>query len=127
MKIELAGNVFAGKREGMKFIALSWANSQISQKLGFNPYPGTLNLRLSRDSAKLRKLLVEKGKLKIKAAPGYCEGLIFKAHVAELECGVVIPQLENYKDDVLEVVSSLNLRDKLQLRDGDQISVSVYV
>lgn len=126
MKIELVGRVFNGKGEGRQFLELSWVSTQVEQKLGFKPYPGTLNLRLSRDAATRRKLLIENKKLEICPSSGYCEGLLFKAWIADLECGVIIPQVENYADDVLEVVSPLKLREKLQLRNGDQVAVKVY-
>ncbi len=125
MKVELVGMVFAGKGEGTKFLELPWVSAQIRQKMGFEPYPGTLNLRLSQYSVKLRRFLVENKTLEICPAVGYCGGLLFKARMADLECGVVIPQVKNYADDILEVISPLNLRKKLGLCNGDQVTVIV--
>jgi len=125
LKIELVGRVFAGRGEGTEFLKLPWVGAQTEQKLGFKPYPGTLNLKLSQDSAKLRKLIAGNKRLKIYPSSGYCEGLLFKACIADLECGVVIPQVENYPNDVIEVISWLNLREKLQLRDGSQVTITV--
>ena len=100
-------------------------SAQINQKLGFKPYPGTLNLRLSQEGIRLRKPIAGNKKLEICPISGYCEGLLFKAYIADLECGVIIPNVENYPDDVLEVISWVNLRERLQLRDGCQITVTV--
>ena len=125
MKIELVGRVFTGKGEGTEFLKLPWVGVQINQKLGFKPYPGTLNLRLSQDGVRLKKTIAGNKKLEICPPSEYCEGLLFKAYIADLECGVIIPKVENYPDDVLEVISWVNLREKLQLRDGCQVAVIV--
>lgn len=58
---------------------------------------------------------------------GYGTGLLFKASVEGAKCGVVIPQIENYPGNVLEVVAPVNLKQKLRLRDGDMLTVTVYV
>ena len=125
MKIELVGRVCNGQGEGKQFLALPWVKAQINHKLGFKPYPGTLNLRLLPDAARQRKILIENNKLEICPSAGYCEGLLFGAWIANLKLGVIIPQVENYADDVLEVVSPLNLREKLRLSNGDQVTVNV--
>jgi len=125
LKIELVGRVFTGKGEGTEFLKLPWVGVQINQKLGFKPYPGTLNLRLSQDGMRLKKTIAGNKKLEICPPSEYCEGLLFKAYIADLECGVIIPKVENYPDDVLEVISWVNLREKLQLRDGCQVAVIV--
>jgi CTP-dependent riboflavin kinase len=44
-----------------------------------------------------------------------------------LACGVVIPQVEDYPDEELEIVADQNLRKKLHLHDGDTVRVSVFL
>jgi CTP-dependent riboflavin kinase len=44
-----------------------------------------------------------------------------------LECGVVIPIMPNYPDDVLEVIAPVYLRDSLKLVDGSVVAVAVKV
>jgi riboflavin kinase len=125
--IKLNGKVFSGQGEGKKLIELPWVSRQIKEKLGFTPYHGTLNLRLSEESVKHRRTLEKAAVMRVCPAEGYCTGLLFKAFIAGLECGVVIPEVENYPENVLEVVASVCLREKLQLRDGDEVTVTVSV
>ena len=127
MKIELKGRVFSGQGEGKKYVALSWVKRQIKEKLGFNPYPGTLNLRLDEENVKCRVLLERSAELRLCHSEGYCTGLLFKASLDGVACGVVIPQVESYPENVLEVVASVNLKQELQLRDGDLVTVAVFV
>ena len=123
-KINFSGEVFAGRGEGKKYIELQWVKKQIQAKLGFTPYPGTLNLKLLKESANRRKLLGKAAVLKI-CASGYCTGSIFKASIGVLECGVVIPEVEGYPEDALEVIASVNLKETLRLREGDKVTVTV--
>jgi len=125
--LEFSGTVFSGRSEGQKFIKLPWVKRQIQEKMGFNPYPGTLNLRLFEESAERRKLLVSAEGMRICPTEGYCNGLLFKARIGDLECAVVVPQVEGYTLDVLEVIASVNLKEKLGLRDGDEITITVHV
>ena len=127
MKIKLAGKVFTGQGEGRKYVELEWVKQQVKEKLGFCPYPGTLNLRLDEENVKRRVLLEKDATLRLCHSEGYCTGLLFKASLDSVECGVVIPQVEGYPDDVLEVVASVNLKQRLRLLDGDLVMITVFV
>ncbi len=124
-KIKLSGKVFSGRGEGEKFLELPWVKRQVKEKLGFIPHHGTLNIMLSEKSAKRRKLLEKATSMKVCPAEGYCSGKIFKAFVGVLECAIVIPEVAGYPRDVLEIIAPANLREKLQLADGDKITVTV--
>ena len=124
--LTLDGKVISGRGEGKKYLKLSWVTVQIKQKLGFTPFLGTLNLQLSTESQKRRKLLeTQKSALRIDPAKGYCIGLIFPAHIREIPCCVVLPQVTEYPENLLEVIAPINLREFLHLSDGDNLAVSI--
>jgi riboflavin kinase len=123
-KAKLSGTVFSGGGEGKRFLELPWAKRQVEEKLGFAPYPGTLNVKLSEESVKRRKLLEKAPSIKICPAEGYCKGLLFKAFIGTLNCAVVIPEVAGYPKDVLEIIATVNLREKLQLEDGTEVTVT---
>jgi riboflavin kinase len=124
-KIKLSGKVFSGRGEGEKFLELPWVKRQVKEKLGFIPYHGTLNIMVSEESAKGRKLLEKATFTKVRPAEGYFSGKIFKAFVGTLTCAIVIPEVAGYPGNVLEIIAPVNLREKLQLADGDEITVTV--
>jgi riboflavin kinase, archaea type len=124
-KIKFSGKVFSGKGGGKKFLELQWVKQQINAKLGFTPYAGTLNIRLSDKSAERRKLLEKAASMKISPAEGYCNGKLFQASIGMLECAIVIPEVAGYPQNVLEIIAPVNLREKLQLADDDEITVTV--
>jgi len=125
LKIELSGRIFSGQGEGRKYLERPWVKREIEEKLGFTPYAGTLNLRLSKESEQQRRVLEKSAFLRVCASEECCSGLIFKASIGVLECAVVIPEVEGYPKDVLEVIAWTNLREKLQLRDGDEVTIKV--
>ncbi|MCW4047073.1 MAG: CTP-dependent riboflavin kinase [Candidatus Bathyarchaeota archaeon] len=123
-RIKLTGKVFSGTGEGRKYLTLPWVKQQIEKKLGFTPYPGTLNILLSEESARRKKLLEIADAMKIHPADGYCSGLLHKASIEDVECAIVIPEVAGYPRDYLEVIAADYLRARLQLKDGDTVTVT---
>ena len=123
-EIVLKGTVFSGNGEGQKFIDLPWVKRQIQEKLGFTPYPGTLNIRLTKESEKKKKLLENAKQLEVYPAKGYCTGKLIKAHIDSLECAIIIPQIPNYPSDTVEVIAFWYLRERLKITDGSEVTVT---
>ncbi len=123
-EIAFKGTVFSGTGEGQKFIDLPWVKRQIQEKLGFTPYPGTLNIRLAKESAEQKNLLENAKQLKVSPAEGYCTGKLIKAHINSLECAIITPQIPNYPRDVLEVIAPWYLRERLKITDGSEVTVT---
>jgi riboflavin kinase len=124
-RIEFSGTVFSGEGDGKKFIELPWVRRQITEKLGFTPYPGTVNLKLTEKSTKKRKWLEKAPAVKFCPAEGYCDGLLFKAFIGILQCAIIIPQVTGYPKDLLEIIASVNLRETLSLEDCCEVTVTV--
>lgn len=126
-KITLRGRVLQGGGTGRIFTSLPWVKKQCIDKLGFDPYPGTLNLRVTSgtDGKELRK--VTRG-IKIESPEGFCEGRCFKASImGKIRGAVVVPDVPGYPHDLLEILGPANLREKLGLKDGMDIEVTVWL
>jgi riboflavin kinase len=121
------GKVFTGEGNGKKYLALPWVKQQIEEKLGFTPFLGTLNLRLTKESATRRKLLEKTEATTICPAEGYCVGMLLKATVSDTECAIILPQVKGYPKNVLEIIAPVNLRETLNLKDNDAVAVAVQV
>ncbi len=106
---------------------LPWFLEQIEQKLGFTPFLGTLNLRLTAESLAERSVLDNAEELLVEPQAGYFPGVLFRASIEGLECAVVVPVMPNYPRDVLEIIAPVNLRRRLGLVDGGVVAVSVRV
>lgn len=126
--LSIKGSVFSGKGQGTEFIELPWVEKQITEKLGFTPHHGTLNLKLVKRDLKQRTLLQKARAIEISPAKGFSRGRCFKANLADnLKCAVVIPEIPNYPRDIIEVVAPTNLRKELQLKDGDSVEVKILL
>jgi riboflavin kinase, archaea type len=127
LQISLEGTVFSGLGEGKKFVALPWVRRQIAQKLGFSPYLGTLNLRLSNQNIAKRAQLEKSEAITIVPERGFFAGKLYPAKIGAVACAVIVPIVPNYPKEILEIVAESCLRERLKLEDGDCVSVSVIV
>ena len=121
------GVVVPGSGEARQFVALEWFRAAVCRATGFDPYPGTLNLRLMNDDAVRRWRMTRelRGLRLTPAAPEACGGRLVRCVVEDrLEAAVVIPDVTRYGDDVLELVAAVHLRACLGLTDGDQVAVT---
>lgn len=125
------GRVFTGFGEGAYYVSQEGYVNQFIEKLGFKPYPGTLNVRLKRESIKDKGMLEASRPVTIgefesegrRFGPVNC----FKATVNGIgRCAVIEAHRTHYGDDVLEVISAINLRRRLGLKDGDEVEVTVF-
>jgi riboflavin kinase len=126
-QIFFEGTVFSGEGRGKEFVELPWFRRQVEEKLGFSPYPGTLNLCLTGKNIENRKFLEVSGGLTVEPQTGYYSGVMFRATIDSLMCAVVIPIMPNYPNNVLEIIADIYLRGHLKLVDGCLIVVSVNV
>lgn len=119
------GEVIEGKGVGKKFIAMPEYSEQIQQKLNFKPFPGTLNLRVQIDE--LENFLKNREKRKIKGFEK--EGKIFgsaicyKIMIGGIAGAIIFPEKSSHERNVIEVISFVNLKERLKLRLGDKIQL----
>ena len=105
---------------------LPWVKKQIEEKLGFVPYPGTLDVRITEESVELKKTLAEECRVNILPAAGFHRGKCYKASFkTELTCALIIPEVAGYPENVIEIIGPKNLREKFHLSDGEAVEVKV--
>ena len=123
----LKGKVSSGEGTGSSFVNLPWAKRQFREKLKFNPYPGTLNLRLSPEVGIEELRDVTRG-IKIEAPEGFYGGRCFEASVSgKVRGAAVVPDVPDYSFDILEILAPINLRDVLGLKDGMELTVTIWL
>jgi len=125
--VSLKGEVFSGSGEGARFIELPWVKQQIIEKIGFIPYSGTLNIELTKNNLEAQNSLKKAKGIEIIPARGFCRGKCFRTYMDYLKCAIVIPEVEGYAENVVEIIASVNLRKTLNLKDGDIVEVEVIL
>ena len=126
-QLTFEGTVYSGRGTGKNFVALSWVKQQIIRNIGFPPYYGTLNIRLTEQSKDKKKQLETKQGFVVEPQTGYHSGILFHAQISGLKCAVILPLVLNYPSDLLEIIAPQYLRGKLGLKDGDRVTVVVTV
>lgn len=129
--ITLEGTVFTGLGEGAYYISLEQYRKQFIEKLGFDPYPGTLNLKLTTDyDIKTRSELEAYPAVEIEGFKD--ENRTFgnvKCYPAIIENkvkGAIVSALRSHYDaSIVEVIAPVHLRKHLKLKDGHKVKVEV--
>lgn len=132
-KYAFRGKLFQGLGEGGYYIGLEGYKTQFSKLLGYEPFAGTLNLKLesSVDVEQKRQLRLREGLRIEEFANGtrtYGGATCYKAEVNGKEpAAVLVIDRTHYDDTVLELISPKHLRKELSLKDGDEVLVEVSV
>jgi len=130
-EIRLTGEVVTGLGEGKYYISLEGYRRQFQEKLGFTPFPGTLNLRLSPQSlgrlARLERGIRIEGFVSEKRTfgGGTCFPSLVQKGSQEVKGAVVMPDRSHYSREIIEVIAPVNLRERLGLADGSIVEIKV--
>lgn len=124
----LSGMVVTGAKQAAFFTQLDWVKSQCLTLLGFEPYPGTLNLRLSEeDRSKMQEINKLSGIPLIAPNETYCSSRVFPVQIGNIPGAIIIPEesVQLHGSDTVEILAPVCLREVLKLQEGDRVSVDV--
>ncbi len=131
--ITLEGVLFSGIGEGAYYVTKEGYRKQFIEKLGFDPYPGTLNIKLTTDYD--LKSLSELETYPAIELEGFEDesrtfGAVkcYPATINNKVKGAVIYALRShYGSSVLEIVAPNFLRRSLKLKDGNKVKVEILI
>jgi len=132
--VTLSGTVTSGMGEGRHYITLPGYMEQFREKLGYEPFAGTLNIDLTPESVRSRTHLSAIDPITIEGwesedrtyGPAYCyPASISTDDDSYDEAHVIAPERTHHGDDHLEVIAPVKLRDELELADETEVTVSV--
>ncbi|WP_263019270.1 CTP-dependent riboflavin kinase [Natronobiforma cellulositropha] len=133
--VTLEGTVTSGMGEGRHYISLPGYRSQFDARLGYEPYPGTLNVALREDSVRRRSAVSSFDPIPIDGwesedrtyGPAVCHPATVETAAGEVyeRAHTIAPERTHHDDDQLEVIAPEKLREVLTLTDGDHVTITV--
>lgn len=109
-------------------MGLEWVKRQIRDKIGFEPYVGTLNLKMDEEHlSKYYSYLQSRKGILIEPVDGsYYAGKCHRIRINNrVDGAIVVPLVPNYPRDQIEIIAPVNLREALGLVDGSEITIEL--
>lgn len=129
--IDLSGVLVAGMGEGKYYMSLKGYTKQFAQKIGYMPFPGTLNVKLDKKEhvESLRQLSNMDG-TKIdgfsdgKRTYGWVKCFACKLN-DKVDAQLIILERTHHDLSTIELISKFEIRKKLALKSGSSISIKI--
>ena len=124
----LRGKVVSGSGNAASFTQLDWVRMQCKQKLGFEPFPGTLNIEIVPENlADAESLRHQKGIELTPTDPNFCSAKVVAASVEGIEAALIIPEekVRIHGNNTLEVIAPVGLKAALNIDDGDTVEITI--
>ena len=134
LAVELTGSVTGGMGEGRHYITLPGYAGQFEERLGYEPYPGTLNVDLTDECARARTAIAGIEPIGIDGwededrtyGPAVCyPATVETADSSYDPAHVIAPERTHHDEDQLEVIAPDKLRETLELDDEDRVTVRI--
>lgn len=121
--------MFTGLGEGAYYVSQTGFLRKFQERLDFKPFIGTLNVRLKGQQLKNRSLMESLDCIEIEGFRNWTRSFgpvkCYPATVnEEVQACVIRPLRTHYEEDVIEILAPINLRRKLNLKDGDKVRIS---
>lgn len=123
----ISGKIETGQGVGAGFTRTDWALGVFRDAYGIDPFPGTLNVRVDTASVETWQGVAGKGQLFQAPDPAWCDARCLRARILHqthfAAVVIVLPLVESYPQDQIELVAGMNLRDWLEAKDGDSVVI----
>jgi riboflavin kinase, archaea type len=127
-RLAFSGQVASGLGEGRYYLSQPGYIIQFQERLGYTPFPGTLNIRV--DPKELLRIdgLRHWDGIRIDGFPAsgrtFGGATCYGGRVNGRPCHLIRPDRSHYQD-VVELIAPESLRESLGVHDGDAVSVEV--
>ncbi len=131
ISVTLEGVVFSGLGEGAYYIKQDGYRKQFIEKLGFDPYPGTLNIKLTSDyDIKTKQVLEDYPAIEIEGfkdeARTFGAVKCYPTLINNKAKGAIIFAFRTHYDtSVIEIIAPQYLRNQLKIKDGQKVKLEI--
>jgi phosphoglycolate phosphatase len=126
----LWGHLATGIGQGRHFTRLDWARAQFMEKLGIDPYPGTVNVVLDDpDAMPVWERLKRTPGIRIdnpNDGPHDCDARCYPVSIeGRIDGAIVFPEVEGYPAAQVEIIAATSVRDALGIKDGAAVKLTI--
>ena len=122
------GALATGLGQATGFTSLDWAREAFRDRLGIDPFPGTVNVILTSDPerAAWRRIKSWPGIVLPPPRPDWCNSRCYHARInTRIDAAIVLPEIDSYPVDQIELIAAVAVRETLNLKDGDPVVIHV--
>jgi len=131
--VQIKGTLVSGMGEGAYYMGLKGYTKQFKSKIGYVPFPGTLNLRVDQKihQEAIKQFATLNG-IKIKSfSDGKRTYGWVKCFPAKLNnstnCNLILLERTHHDNSVVELISKSSLRKSAKLKEGSKVSLTIPV
>jgi riboflavin kinase len=127
------GTLVSGMGEGAYYMSLKGYTKQFKTKIGYIPFPGTLNVKLGKKeyTETIRQFEGMEGS----HIDGYSDGKrtygwvkCFKAKLnSSFDCELIRLERSHHDTSIIELISKNNLRKTAKLSDGSKVTITIPI
>ena len=123
------GEVVSGLFQGAYYISKEGYQRQIIHKLGFEAFPGTLNVKIKEEEYNKRQKLERGPSIRLEGFKdeerAFGTARVYPCIINDEEEGaMIVAERSSHDYSVMEIISPQYLRRKMELADGDKIKVA---
>ena len=131
--LSIVGTIISGMGEGAYYMSMKGYTKQFKSKLGYVPYPGTLNVQLKdkKFSQAISQLSNYEG-IKInsfsdgKRTFGWVK--CFKSKINnKIDCELILLERTHYDTTIVEFISKSNIRKSLKIGDKSNVKIKISI
>jgi riboflavin kinase len=131
--VELEGILVSGMGEGAYYMSLKGYTKQFKSKLGYVPFPGTLNVKLQEKKyidamqqfTTLDGILID-GFSDNKRTYGWVK--CFQATLNDkIDCQLIILERSHHDASIIELISKVCIRKAAKLNDGSKLTIKIPI
>lgn len=128
----MTGIIFSDLGQASRFMALEWVQELLMQRLGYHPFPATLNVRPKGavDAETWRRVQRDdRGMPLTEASASHCGARLYRVEISgpdsekKITGAVLLPEVGDYPSNKIEIVAPVRLKDHFALADGDQLTL----
>ncbi|MBS1268393.1 MAG: Riboflavin kinase [Nitrosopumilus sp.] len=131
--VQIKGTLVSGMGEGAYYMGLKGYTKQFKSKIGYIPFPGTLNIRIDQKihQEAIKQFATLNG-IKIKSfSDGKRTYGWVKCFPAKLNnstnCTLILLERTHHDNSVIELISKSSLRKSAKIKEGSKVSITIPV